>query len=228
MKPVSLGGSCPPCPIARYGYLKVENEIHYNTLELKGRLTNTEWSGIDQWCLMATDEEARETKTRLNRKFQSLMDSPPEQPEQTPHRLRVVKNLSSRILTNTEEQVLSLGLNYAITPARIPYNNIIAATEATAKQLDHNQARELRQNVSQALKNAKLPERNLNGRMLKAIKDLQRSDNIVILPADKGNATVVMDRTQYVEKMENMLKDQTYRKLKGDPTSKVENKIRKT
>ena len=150
---------------------------------------------------MATDEEARETKTRLKRKFQSLMYSPPEQ---TPHRLRVVKNLSSRILTNTEEQVLFLELNYAITPARIFYNNKIAATEATAKQLEHNQARELRQNVSEAPKNAKLPERNLDRRMWRAIKDLQRSDNIVILPADKGNATVVMDRTLYVEKMENI------------------------
>ena len=48
--------------------------------------------------------------------------------------------------------------------------------------------------------------------MLKAIK---RSDDVVILPADKGNAAVVMNHAQYVEKMEDMLIDKTYEKLGG-------------
>ena len=50
---------------------------------------------------------------------------------------------------------------------------------------------------------------------------------IVILPADKGNATVVMDRKNYVKKMDDMFKDEAYGKLKKDPTKTVEAKVSK-
>ena len=40
----------------------------------------------------------------------------------------------------------------------------------------------------------------------------------------KGNATVVLDRKDYVEKIEDMLKDGAYGKLKKDPTT-VEAKV---
>ena len=53
-------------------------------------------------------------------------------------------------------------------------------------------------------------------------------DSIVILPADKGNATVVMDRSEYEGKLEAMLSNGTYRKQKKDPTPKIEREIGKT
>ena len=75
---------------------------------------------------------------------------------------------------------------------------------------------------------------NLNREMLRAVKSLRRSEDIIILPADKGNATVVMDRDGYVERMVSiyiyiyMLNTSTYRRIKGDPTARVESKIKKT
>ena len=48
--------------------------------------------------------------------------------------------------------------------------------------------------------------------------DLKLDTKIVILP-DKGNATVVMDHSEYVTEMKMMLKDDTYRLLKRDPTA---------
>ena len=64
--------------------------------------------------------------------------------------------------------------------------------------------------------------------MHRAIKELRKDKDIVILPADKGNATVVMDRTEYVSKMNLMLEDKAYTRLKKDPTSKIERKITKS
>ena len=55
--------------------------------------------------------------------------------------------------------------------------------------------------------------------MHQAIMDLKQDTEIGILPADKGNATVVMDHLEYVTKMKTMLKDDTYRLLKRDPTA---------
>ena len=58
-------------------------------------------------------------------------------------RSKLVVNLSSRPLSPVEE-VLALGLSFAIAPSRIPYRDIISATEATAHQLDHKAADSLR------------------------------------------------------------------------------------
>ena len=59
---------------------------------------------------------------------------------------KVVKNLSTRPLSEDESL-----LYYAVTPRTIPTNSIIAATEATAKQLDTDTAEKLRAGVSKVL-----------------------------------------------------------------------------
>ena len=47
----------------------------------------------------------------------------------------------------------------------------------------------------------------------------------MILPADKGNATVMMKRCDYDGKIEEMLGTGTYGKLRGDPTATQENRL---
>ena len=42
---------------------------------------------------------------------------------------------------------------------------------------------------------------NIHPQEAKAVKELAKDDDIVILPADKGRATVVMDRKDYSAKM---------------------------
>ena len=60
----------------------------------------------------------------------------------------------------------------------------------------------------------------------RAISSLRRDRDLVILPADKGNATVVMDREEYDRKMQEMLDDeQTYRRLKKDPAPALERRM---
>ena len=51
----------------------------------------------------------------------------------------------------------------------------------------------------------------------------------MVLPADKGKATVVMNRTDYDAKMLMMLKDEsTYRPLEKDPTFALERRMNST
>ena len=59
-----------------------------------------------------------------------------------------------------------------------------------------------------------------------ALQELRKDKDIIILPADKGRATVVLDRTEYEEKIGKLLSDQkTYELLKKDPTTTVKNKL---
>ena len=59
-----------------------------------------------------------------------------------------------------------------------------------------------------------------------ALKRLKTDENIVILPADKGRVTVVMDKTDYYDKMDTLVNDkQTYEGLKRDPTPALQRKL---
>ena len=55
---------------------------------------------------------------------------------------------------------------------------------------------------------ASLPSSKLTPDEQKALKRLKTDENIVILPADKGRATVVMDRTDCNDKMAHLLVNQ--------------------
>ena len=68
---------------------------------------------------------------------------------------KLVINLSQRPLSTQEEDVLSLGLSFAIIPRQIPYQEIISATEVTTHRLDHGTADALRLAVCRALQQAK-------------------------------------------------------------------------
>ena len=49
----------------------------------------------------------------------------------------------------------------------------------------------------------------------------------MVLPADKGRMTVVMDRQSYLDKCQELLKDEkSYKKLKCDPTSNYQDKFK--
>ena len=122
--------------------------------------------------------------------------------------------------------VLSKGLNFAITPHRIPKNDIIVATELACKSFPTNEATQLRTEIVGAIKSSKVPKSNISKAVKTAPRSLKQEDSITILPADKGRAKVVMDKTEYKEKVNIVLNDaHTYEKLQADPTSSYKRKL---
>ncbi|XP_071124035.1 uncharacterized protein [Mytilus edulis] len=60
----------------------------------------------------------------------------------------------------------------------------------------------------------------------KAIQSLRNRDDIVIKPADKGSAVVIMDKANYIAEAVRQLSDERfYKKLDYDPTSEFSSKI---
>jgi hypothetical protein len=140
--------------------VRIKREINTNTTRLKEELSTDDWDEVEKWCLEASRKEDTETKSRRERKFELLTIRKRANTfvnaRFTLDRERMVKNFSSRSLTDSEEQVLALGLNFVNTLPRIPYNTIIASTEATAKQLNASEAEQLRLSMSKALHNAEI------------------------------------------------------------------------
>ena len=75
------------------------------------------------------------------------------------------------------------------------------------------------------LRRAKPPKDNLKKEQRKALKEMKYLEDEVILPADKGNATVVMRREDYSTKLKGMLETSTYRRLGKDPTATQESRL---
>ena len=205
----------------------ISRQISRLESHLSQSLALEQWSRLDSYCHDAAQRVHRAVKEKQSFKFNQLQHQKSQQPlsQATLDRSKLVVNLSSRPLSPMEEEVLALGLSFAIAPSRIPYEDIIAATEATARRLDHKAADSLRLGVSAALRQAKPPKPNLTFQQRKALHNLKNDTNIVIIPADKGRATVIMDKSNYTHKMIQTLSDDKYRTLRRDPTVKVENRI---
>ena len=61
---------------------------------------------------------------------------------------------------------------------------------------------------------------------MESIDNFRKDDSIMILPADKGRVTVVMNKKEYEEKCKQLLGDEkTYKRLKGDPSRKFKGEI---
>ena len=133
-----------------------------------------------------------------------------------------VRNISSRPLDKTETYVLSYRLKHSVTPKRIPTETIVSSVEAVlSRQRDLSESAKdnIRSRIASTVQSASIPDNNLTKDEQQALKRLKNDNNIVILPADKGRVTVVMDKTDYFDKMDALVNDkQTYEELKRDQT----------
>ncbi len=114
-------------------------------------------------------------------------------------------------------------------PIKFPLQDTITSVEEIAGQLPKDDADNLQGGVCGTLRSVWLPKDNMKKEHRKALKELRSLEDEVILPADKGNATVMMKKSDYDERMRGMLEDTTtYKKLKKDPTATQEARIVRT
>ena len=121
-----------------------------------------------------------------------------------------VKNISSRPLDETETQLLSYGLKHSVTPKRIPTKAIVSSVEAVVchnSNLSAATKDNIRRRVASTLQTNSITDNNFTKYEKKALKRLKNDENIVILPADKGRVTVVMDKKGYHDKMNELVND---------------------
>ena len=179
---------------------------------------------ISQRC-----EYGKETiKLRHQRKLEKSSNSKHDERIQR----KWVANISNRQLNKNEIALLRKGMNFSVTPKQIPSKEILASIESAIDHLPRDSQDEIRSEVYCALKNAKPPAKeNLTLDEKQALKDLQNDDSILILKADKGNCTVVMNTTDYENKVYEMFDDQNTYQLITDKrrnlTKRVESDLQK-
>ena len=71
------------------------------------------------------------------------------------------------------------------------------------------------------MRKAAPPKRNLTVAEFRALQTTRQDSSIVILPADKGNAAVVMNSVDYDNKIKKLLSDPVFKTLARDPTQRI-------
>ena len=142
-----------------------------------------------------------------------------------------VRNTSSRPLDRNETRVLSYGQKHSVTPKRIPTEGIVSGVEAApSRQRKLSEStKDIRSRIASTMQSALQDGGNLIKDEQHALKRLKNDEDIVILPADRGRVTVVMDKTDYHDKMDALVNDkQTYQELKRDSTPALQRKLNRT
>ena len=67
----------------------------------------------------------------------------------------------------------------------------------TTKKIDQDTANNIRAKIVRVLNRPVHAHNNLSPFKMKALKELRKNQNIVILPADKGRATIILDTRDY-------------------------------
>ncbi len=178
---------------------------------------------IEEFCRSEERKESFKQREKHDRKLLRLIGKKPSDKSDTGLKQRWIKNLSSKELSELERKGLQHGLKFAVVPNRIPTAEIIASVEEGIFQLDDDDKRLVRAEVSSILRRAKLPPKNMDSNVFKALLALRKDPERIVLSADKGNCVVVMDKIEYREKALSLLSDKnTYTVLKSDPTGKTQ------
>lgn len=165
---------------------------------------------------------------------------------------KVITNLSDYELSDTEELVLSLGLDFSVPPTEIKREEVFAEFEVLLGQLSHHhqkfddesRAKEHSEKIV-ALK-AKLSslahgfcgtpidrsDFTMTSDCYRSIRSLKSNKSIHITKPDKGSGVVILNKCDYISKMDLILGDKSKFEILGpacdnDNTSKIEARIQR-
>ena len=135
-------------------------------------------------------------------------------------------NLSDKPLEDEDTSLVSLGLKFCPASENDSVAKTSSKLEPVLKQLGHGVESAAAHEVTSTLINSKQKPSNLSTKQTMALKSQKKmSKELKIVPAGKGNATVVMAKSQYQQKMEEHLNSGTYSLLKKNPTESLSRKL---
>ncbi|XP_037521702.1 uncharacterized protein LOC119398958 [Rhipicephalus sanguineus] len=131
-------------------------------------------------------------------------------------------------VVKADRQTILAGVTIFSRIASDSSSGIVAAVEDGIQHLEVDARQETLLKVIGVL--SKIPARlsnNLPDEERKALIDLKKDKTIVVLPADKGNRTVVINRADYEKRPGELLNGEAYSKIKKDPTPQTQTNLNK-
>ena len=137
-----------------------------------------------------------------------------------------VVNISKAVLPNIQLNVLSKGLKYVPTPSSLNVTDIITNSEKSLYNAPTIIKQAAIAEISTFVTKWKKPSHNnLTNEERKALKQIKSNPTITVVNADKGGKVVVMNRDEYVSKIEEQLTNPNVYESVKDSTNSIKNKI---
>ena len=132
---------------------------------------------------------------------------------------QVIHNFSSYELSEDEKRLLAKGLNFSIPPSKLNFADHMTPFELLYKEMKKCELSKFNLDILKvdmkkiAYSSFKrynfLRELNLSKEEYEALKKLSSNKDIVISKSDKGNSVVIVDRSDYIKRMQDMVDDTT-------------------
>ncbi|XP_044749651.1 uncharacterized protein LOC123310247 [Coccinella septempunctata] len=146
---------------------------------------------------------------------------------------RWIKNLTNKPLPTTVKNILSLGSKFSVptTKKDIKVDNLIADLEYALLTVPEDRRDVLRARATNMITNFTHENNKSDTFIQKWYKDtkkfLKDNDDIIVLDSDKGGVTVIMEKTEYENKIQSLLDSKDFKKLPRDPTQSIQQKCNK-
>lgn len=144
-----------------------------------------------------------------------------------------LKNLSKKTIPDTVKNLLSLGSKFSlpITNKDIKIENIIADVEYALLAVPENRRDIIRAQATNTITNL-THKNNMESSLVnkwynETKRFLRENDDLLILDSDKGAVTVIMEKTEYENKIQSILDSKDFKKIHRDPTSTIQNTCNK-
>ena len=145
---------------------------------------------------------------------------------------KIVVNLSNIKFSDTEVNILSRGLSYSTPPQHLDSLDIRTSFECFYRQFCNSIPGNYVSRLKQRLKGLCYTYiyryqshmfHNLSKDEFLAFQRLKKRDDIVFCKLDKGNGVVILNKSDYNQKIQALINDiSKFKQLKEDPTEKRE------
>lgn len=172
-------------------------------------------------------------KTKLEKKLKYLKESQipiSRKVNKTPNDLfkneQLVYNHSKEIFSDKEISLLSKGLNFNLEN-NSDTRSLIIDVESNIQFLNEAHKTAIRSALKSEITNNKKMVCNTNKELNQTLSSLQ-AKNVFYLKADKSNAIVIIDKNEYFERVDNMLKTGPYKVCEKTPLAKYVSNVNTT
>ena len=202
-----------------------------NCLKLKGTLSSLTYYTVICNINNHVRNKLTEITARHNKKIERLRDLKSSEEFETNEQFieKTIHNFSSYTLSNDENITLSKGLDQHV-PSKLKSNDIQTQFEMFFQTItndlppiDNDDKEELKTKLRSCC--SQYEKITIPNDKKEIIDSLTNNTNIVILKLDKGKGVVVMHRTDYIQKCNDLLSSSKFKLLETDPTRPTERKL---
>ena len=214
--------------------IRLNHELQNLGNEIQTVVSFIDWVHICNTITNGNEKMVKKVKVIQNYKLSELIGN-----ELTHNPDDVIRNYSSYDLSEIEKSLLVRGLNFAVPPKKLKYQDYLLPFELLYRDImKEEEVKESLLHLKTRLKDVGLSSfrlynkkdhrfENLDSNEYEAFLGLAGNENIIIQKADKGNTVVIVDKLSYVQKMEDLLSDTTkFVKVGFNPKHKVNKELR--